>query len=289
VGKNKAARHPVTDYRTGLRLVYVHLPRRLSCSQCILQWTYTAGNNWGVCSNGTGELGCGPQETFRACSDIRILPSGKRKPAPSKISSFSDSTTFDLNDFEDYYDELFGGQSDNINAIDGPDDDFEVATVMSIQTNKLKLIHKKLVLAKALKSLRHLIAQSHEKEKEREREEERRSPASKFSPAPTYTTYTPSYTPKPSFYTTHSTSYNHYTPKPSPYSPPSSSRYTPLSPDSEPLYFASSALATSSFLDQLDRDRQTSTNTWSGSNSHGRRKKKRRRRRFSDLIYKMFA
>ena len=38
---------------------------RLSCSQCILQWTYTAGNNWGVCANGTGELGCGPQETFR--------------------------------------------------------------------------------------------------------------------------------------------------------------------------------------------------------------------------------
>ena len=128
---------------------------------------------------------------------------------------------------------------------------------MSIQTNKLKLIHKKLVLAKALKSLRHLIAQSHEKEKEKEREEERRSPASKFSPAPTYTTYTPSYTPKPSFYTTHSTSYNHYTPKPSPYTPPASSKYTPLSPDSEPLYFASSALATSSFLDQLDRYKNT--------------------------------
>ena len=53
---------------------------------------------------------------------------------------------------------------------------------MSIQTNKLKLIHKKLVLAKALKSLRHLIAQSHEKEKEKEREEdERRSPASKLA------------------------------------------------------------------------------------------------------------
>ena len=76
---------------------------RLSCSQCILQWTYTAGNNWGVCANGTGELGCGPQETFRllfakflfsfdslflfrACSDIRILPSGKRKPSPSKVA-----------------------------------------------------------------------------------------------------------------------------------------------------------------------------------------------------------
>ena len=28
VGKDRAPRHPVTDYRTGLRLVYVHLPRR---------------------------------------------------------------------------------------------------------------------------------------------------------------------------------------------------------------------------------------------------------------------
>ena len=34
---------------------------RLSCDQCILQWTYTAGNNWGNCPNGTGAVGCGPQ------------------------------------------------------------------------------------------------------------------------------------------------------------------------------------------------------------------------------------
>ena len=189
-----------------------------------------------------------------------------------QIASFSDDTTFDLNQFEDYYDELFGGQNDNINAIDGPDreEDFETAAVMSIQTKKLKLIHKKLVLAKALKSLRHLITQSHEKEKEREREEERRSPSSMFSPAPTYSTYSP------------------YTPQPLPYTPQSST-YTPLLSDSKPLHFPSSALATSSFLDQLDMDRQTSTNLWSGSNSHGKRRKKRRRRRFSDLIYKLFA
>ena len=142
--------------------------------------------------------------------------------------------------------------------------------MVTIQTKRLKLIHKKLVLAKALKSLRHLITQSQEKEKEREREEERRSPSSMFSPAPTYTTYTP-YTPQPLAYT------------------PQSSTYAPLSLDSKPLHFPSSALATSSFLEQLDRDRQTSTNPWSGSNSHGKRRKKRRRRRFSDLIYKLFA
>ena len=37
-----------------------------------------AGNNWGSCGEDGGEdlkaasLGCGPQETFRACSDIAI-------------------------------------------------------------------------------------------------------------------------------------------------------------------------------------------------------------------------
>ena len=51
-GKAGAAVYPVTDYQTGLRLVYVHLPRDVVCQQCILQWTYTAGNNWGRCTNG---------------------------------------------------------------------------------------------------------------------------------------------------------------------------------------------------------------------------------------------
>ena len=40
-------------------IIFLHL--RISCEQCILQWTYTAGNNWGVSANGTGDLGCGPQ------------------------------------------------------------------------------------------------------------------------------------------------------------------------------------------------------------------------------------
>lgn len=48
------------------------LPSNLVCNHCVLQWTYVAGNNWGDCGNGTGKLGCGPQEHFRTCSDIRI-------------------------------------------------------------------------------------------------------------------------------------------------------------------------------------------------------------------------
>ncbi|CAH1112436.1 unnamed protein product [Psylliodes chrysocephalus] len=50
------------------------LPKK-SCEHCILQWRYIAGNNWGLCPNNTGAVGCGPQEEFRACADITI--SGK--------------------------------------------------------------------------------------------------------------------------------------------------------------------------------------------------------------------
>jgi len=48
------------------------LPVGLTCDHCVLQWTYVAGNNWGNCPDGTGALGCGPQEHFRTCSDIAI-------------------------------------------------------------------------------------------------------------------------------------------------------------------------------------------------------------------------
>ena len=134
---------------------------RLSCSQCILQWAYSAGNNWGVCTNGTGELGdwrtsrdiqatadsifvCDVLliSSFRACSDIKIPPSGKRKPSPSKVSNIildlilccfwitlsysrlppsltTQLLSMDLTQFEDYYDELLVERSDNINTIDG--------------------------------------------------------------------------------------------------------------------------------------------------------------------------
>ena len=90
---------------TGEMEVTLRLPN-LECSQCILQWTYTAGNNWGVCLDGSGTLGCGPQETFRSCSDITISGNPVSKPtAPpltseaSTASSFSTSST----DFSTYF------------------------------------------------------------------------------------------------------------------------------------------------------------------------------------------
>lgn len=41
-----------TTYKTKLKL-----PAGVKCNKCVLQWNYRAGNNWGWCGNGKGELG----------------------------------------------------------------------------------------------------------------------------------------------------------------------------------------------------------------------------------------
>merc|ERR1712242_195968 len=63
--------------------IQVKLPN-IQCQHCILQSTYTGGNNWGkgpqsaevqtqdCLTSQQGKLGCGNQETFRGCSDICI-------------------------------------------------------------------------------------------------------------------------------------------------------------------------------------------------------------------------
>lgn len=58
---------------TGDYNVVLQLPQSLTCTHCVLRWTYICGNNWGFCPGGGGRLGCGPQEHFRTCSDIEIL------------------------------------------------------------------------------------------------------------------------------------------------------------------------------------------------------------------------
>lgn len=62
----------------GVYRVPVQLPPGLTCQLCVLQWRYTAANSWGDCGNETGAVGCGPQEEFRACSDIRVEDSQGR-------------------------------------------------------------------------------------------------------------------------------------------------------------------------------------------------------------------
>lgn len=79
------------------------------CPHCVLQWRYISGesrkqplvfdcrllfcvgNNWGNCPNGTGAIGCGPQEEFRACADITIA--GRGVPTEQPITTAPESTT----------------------------------------------------------------------------------------------------------------------------------------------------------------------------------------------------
>ncbi|KAL7645366.1 UNVERIFIED_CONTAM: hypothetical protein RMT77_003752 [Armadillidium vulgare] len=57
---------------------YVELPPSMTCSNCVIQWTYVGANNWGTCDNGTEGMGCGPQETFKNCADVSISASVER-------------------------------------------------------------------------------------------------------------------------------------------------------------------------------------------------------------------
>lgn len=57
----------------GLMSMSLIIPDGLrDCPACILRWNYRAGNNWGVCQDGTSGSGCGPQELYRNCADISI-------------------------------------------------------------------------------------------------------------------------------------------------------------------------------------------------------------------------
>ena len=51
----------------------------------------STGNNWGVCDDGVGRVGCGDQEEFRACADISLTNSSPSVPASQGKSSSSKS------------------------------------------------------------------------------------------------------------------------------------------------------------------------------------------------------
>ncbi|XP_026839378.1 uncharacterized protein LOC26526448 [Drosophila erecta] len=64
-----------------------------TCEHCVLQWRYVAGNNWGMCSDGNGAVGCGPQEEFRSCSDIALTTESYLGPLSPPTQSNGMSTT----------------------------------------------------------------------------------------------------------------------------------------------------------------------------------------------------
>ena len=73
LNSNISDKYIVPSNRAQMFTILLKLPNGLTCDRCLFQWTYTSANNWGKCENGLSAVGCGPQETFRACADIRIV------------------------------------------------------------------------------------------------------------------------------------------------------------------------------------------------------------------------
>ncbi|KAK2176358.1 hypothetical protein NP493_667g01018 [Ridgeia piscesae] len=85
VVNGNGTRHYVKTRRVGEYVSKVQLPRNLECSQCMLQWKYHAGNSWGNdFVTGKGCIGCGPQEEFYACADVKISKRGGTIVHPTK-------------------------------------------------------------------------------------------------------------------------------------------------------------------------------------------------------------
>ncbi|XP_078350906.1 uncharacterized protein LOC144635697 [Oculina patagonica] len=70
-GSNTWPLHSSKNQEFKIKLV---LPKGLTCDHCVMQWRYTAGNNWGCDKDGDCGVGKGDQqETFVNCADIKIV------------------------------------------------------------------------------------------------------------------------------------------------------------------------------------------------------------------------
>lgn len=67
-GKN----YTLKSHANGQYKITLKLPKNLSCNKCVFQWTWVTASHFNICPDGIGRKGCGPQEFFRNCSDIRI-------------------------------------------------------------------------------------------------------------------------------------------------------------------------------------------------------------------------
>ncbi|XP_067659103.1 uncharacterized protein [Haliotis asinina] len=52
----------------------VRLPAEVTCTHCVIQWKYHAGNEWGHDAKGRMCRGCGPQFEMYNCADVAIRP-----------------------------------------------------------------------------------------------------------------------------------------------------------------------------------------------------------------------
>lgn len=79
----------------GLMSMSLNMPEDLrECRACILRWNYRAGNNWGICHDGSTGSGCGPQELYRNCADISIGYQIFQKQSHPRLGTRPESSEF---------------------------------------------------------------------------------------------------------------------------------------------------------------------------------------------------
>ncbi|KAK7107064.1 uncharacterized protein [Littorina saxatilis] len=72
--------------------ITLKLPNDVTCSQCVLQWTYVTGHSWGCNRVGECGIGHGKQERFVNCADVAIQPN-----AYEQTTTTVDPSSFDIN------------------------------------------------------------------------------------------------------------------------------------------------------------------------------------------------
>jgi hypothetical protein len=89
-------RFKLNKSQKGLLKFKLQLPRSLTCKNCVFQWKYHTGSNWGHDEDsGKSCVGCGPQEEFYGCSDIKITKgnsSSIRRRFKSKTTTTTSTT-----------------------------------------------------------------------------------------------------------------------------------------------------------------------------------------------------
>ncbi|CAF0817909.1 unnamed protein product [Brachionus calyciflorus] len=69
-------RIPVQPGLTGLINTKIKLPDNLACENCVFQWKYHTANFWNIDPiTKKGCVGCGIQEVFMGCADVKIISS----------------------------------------------------------------------------------------------------------------------------------------------------------------------------------------------------------------------
>ncbi|GAB1608443.1 uncharacterized protein LOC115214156 [Argonauta hians] len=88
VGMNGTYKFPVSGKWSSSNIkVQLQLPKDISCPFCVFRWKYHAGNSWGTDPiTKVSCVGCGNQEEFYGCADIRIYHDPNADPSHS-ISS----------------------------------------------------------------------------------------------------------------------------------------------------------------------------------------------------------